>query len=58
MIGGFWGNFLLFLITLFLLAIIFGLFFGVNVLAIVMEYVTIGLVAVIDMFTALVNIFV
>jgi hypothetical protein len=53
--GGFVGNLILVLISVFLLSVIFGLFFGINVLDVMMGWLTLGLSAIIEFFAGIIN---
>jgi len=56
--GGLIGNLILVIITVGLLAVIFGLFFGVNLLDIGLTWITLGMAAVIDFFAEIINTFI
>ena len=53
--GGFLGNLILVVISVFLLSVIFGLFFGINVVDLVMEGITLGLATVINFIAGMIN---
>jgi hypothetical protein len=53
--GGMLGNLILVIISILLLVTIFGLFFGFNLLGLIMEWVSIGLSAVITFFAGIIN---
>lgn len=53
--GGFLGNLVLVLITIGLLAVIFGLFFNIDLLGMIMSWVSLGIAAIIDFFTGIIN---